>query len=81
MLTGKTERIGNTLFQHHRVGALLPHACAAACSFSVLVRAHARHRFDLAHIEIAGDDFLRQRLGVGVTDQHARVPGIELAGV
>ena len=52
----------------------------AVCLFlAVLVGSRARHRFHFAHIEIAGDDFLRQLFGIRFADQHARVTGGEFA--
>ena len=83
MLTTRPVGIGDAFFEREHVGVLGTRGTRPALALfaAVFLRPLARHRLDLTHVEFAGDDFFRKRVGVGFADQHARVAGRELATV
>src|SRR5215475_1246470 len=70
----EADRIGEPLLQRHGVGALAI-ARLRLAALAVRLAAIARQVLDLAHVEPALDDLLRELIGVGLTDQHAGMAG------
>src|ERR1700678_965199 len=69
----EAQRIGDLFLQSDSVSGLLGRGARA--SFDV----GTHHRFHLADVKPALDDFLRQALRFGVTDQCPRMAGRELS--
>src|SRR5665213_2110877 len=73
----ETKRISKALFQCERVGVF----CCAGARFAASLTGFAGDLLDLAHIEAARHDFVRQPLRIVMADQSARVTGAEAAGM
>ena len=65
----KPERVGQAFFQRQRIGIFRRVRLAAAfLLLAFLLPDLARDLFDLARIETARDDFVRQALGIVMAD-------------
>lgn len=79
----ESKRIGDAPFQRERIGAFCASSMFATVGrfLSLRVRDLSRYGLDLAHVKTLRNDFFREFLGVGLSDQHASMSGGKLTAL